>query len=577
MLSHLLYRAFFILVFARFLSVAPGVFAQRVGLPTEKVRQVQHGAEERFLYLGGMEAIQAGSMPKSDSDGQEHAAPTDPPVLAPKLQKELGKALEALQANKPSQARSHLDAVFSLAPDDANVNFLLGMYSAETNDWVVAQRYWEKVLAVHPNHLGALLALGYALVRVDKPAEAAKYLTLAVEGEPTCWRVHALLAAARLREGLLDESIRQAERALELGHGPAEIVQPLLAQALQLHGDKGRAIQVLQTYLNNHAGDAVANEQLENLQTARTDKPTNDTSPAAASTAPRTEVPLANSSLLLPSNWLPPDVDEKVPPVEPGVPCDLNEVIQKSGKRMQEFVANVDRFTATEAVMHESIDKWGLASRTVRLEFNYVVSVEEVRHGILSIQEYRGPGDYLTKFPDGIASVGLPALVLILHPYYAGNFDMTCEGLARWRGAPAWQVYFRQRTDRPNTMRVYKLGVLGPEYPVALKGRAWIQADSHQIVRLETDLVAPLAEIRLAADHVIIDYGPVHFQTQNLEMWLPQSAEVYYDWRGRRSHRRHSFNNYLLFSVDDKQQISTPKSEGSTPADSPGTGTKPSA
>ena len=555
MFSHLLYRAFFILVFVRFFSFAPGVFAQEVSLPTEK-------------------AIQVGSLEKPVPNGQEHAATKDLPVLAPKLQKELGKALEALQANKPAEARSHLDTVSGVAPNDANVNFLLGMYSAEMNDWVVARTYWEKVLAVNPSHLSALLALSYGLVHENKPGEAARYLNQAAEAEPTCWRIYALLAAARLREGLLDESIHQAERALELGHGQAEIVRPLLAQALQLQGDKGRAIQVLQTYLQNHPADAVAKEQLENLVLAG--KPAIGSSLGGAALAPRTEALLTNSSLLLPSNWLPPDVDERVPAVEPGVTCDVNEVLQKSGKRMQEFVANVDRFTATEAVMHESIDKWGLPSRAVKFEFDYVVSVEEVRQGILAIQEYRGAGDSLMKFPDGIATVGLPALVLILHPYNAGNFDMTCEGLARWNGVPAWQVYFRQRTDRPNTMRVYKVGVLGPEYPVALKGRAWIQADTHQIVRLETDLVAPLAEIRLAADHVIIEYGPVHFKAQKLEMWLPQSAEVYYDWRGRRSHRRHSFNNYLLFSVDDKQHISAPKSEGAAPADSPGNATNPS-
>jgi hypothetical protein len=36
-------------------------------------------------------------------------------------------------------------------------------------------------------------------------------------------------------------------------------------------------------------------------------------------------------------------------------------------------------------------------------------------------------------------------------------------------------------------------------------------------------------------------------------------AEVYYDWKGRRIHRRHSFSNYLLFAVDDKQKISAPR------------------
>jgi hypothetical protein len=56
-------------------------------------------------------------------------------------------------------------------------------------------------------------------------------------------------------------------------------------------------------------------------------------------------------------------------------------------------------------------------------------------------------------------------------------------------------------------------------------------------------------------------------------MWLPQSAEVYYDWKGRRIHRRHSFSDYMLFGVEDRQKISVPKVDDSAadvaPAEAP--------
>ncbi|PYT93219.1 MAG: hypothetical protein DMG36_10920 [Acidobacteria bacterium] len=154
----------------------------------------------------------------------------DHPILGFKLQKELGKALEALRADKPADARNHLDTVYRSSPSDADTNFLFGVYSSQMNDWVHARNYWEKVLTLSPNHPGALLSLASALMRESKPNEAAQYLNRAVEAEPTSWRPHAALADAYLRQGLLDESIHQAERALELGHGQAGIVQPLLAR-----------------------------------------------------------------------------------------------------------------------------------------------------------------------------------------------------------------------------------------------------------------------------------------------------------------------------------------------------------
>jgi hypothetical protein len=86
-------------------------------------------------------------------------------------------------------------------------------------------------------------------------------------------------------------------------------------------------------------------------------------------------------------------------------------------------------------------------------------------------------------------------------------------------------------------------------------------------LRLETDLVAPVPQIKLLADRADIEYGPVKFAKSNVNMWLPQSADVYYDWKGQRIHRRHSFSEYLLFAVDDKQKITTPKvDEGPAPS-----------
>ena len=38
-----------------------------------------------------------------------------------------------------------------------------------------------------------------------------------------------------------------------------------------------------------------------------------------------------------------------------------------------------------------------------------------------------------------------------------------------------------------------------------------------------------------------------------------QSADGYCAWLGHRIHRRHKFSNYLLFGVDDLQQINDPK------------------
>jgi len=484
-------------------------------------------------------------------------------VLVPKAQKELGKLLEALRSNKMTEARGHLNTAYRLAPRHPEVNYLFGVYLSQLNEREKAKSYWTRALEFDPRHVGALLCLGEALMREKKLPEAEWYVKRAVDADPSSWRARAILADVFLQQHYLEGAIQEAERAADLGHGQAASIQPLLARALAEGGKEQRAMQVLQEYLKEHPGDATAQEQLKSLQSPVVlMSPSEEAAMAKAKPSAATEIAIA---LPLPSSWLPPDIDERVPPVEPGATCALEEVVRNAGKRMQEFVGNVDRFTATENLVHKSINKSGLSLSPETRRFEYVVSIMETRPGFFNVEEYRSGHAGQNEFPDGVATNGLPTLALIFHPFNAKNFEMSCEGLGRSGGVLAWQVHFRQRADRPNTMRAYRLGANGPAYPVAMRGRAWIAVDSYQIVRLETDLVSPVPEIRLFADHTAIEYGPVHFQNKDVQMWLPQSAEVYYDWRGRRSHRRHSFSNYFLFSVDEKQRISQPKVEAENP------------
>ena len=480
-------------------------------------------------------------------------------ALAPKAQKEIGKALELLRAQKVADARNHLDAANRAAPNQGEVQYLYGVYEKQAGNAEQAKAYWLKAVEYSPKHLLALISLADALLRENRETEALPYATRAVEVEPSSWRGHMVLANVYLRMGSLDEAVKEAERAMELGHDQAAMVQLVLAAVLARKGEKEHASAVLQSYLKEHPSDSDAKKLQEELQKVST---VEGTAGAGSLTAEELSISTsAATALPLPSSWLPPDVDDHVPPVEQGTACALQEVVQKAGKQAQVFVKNVERFTANEFLKHEAVNKWGIAGAPETRKFDYVVAIEELRPGFFGVEEYRGNNSSVSEFPGGVATNGLPALMLIFHPYNAVNFEMTCEGLTRWNGKPAWQVHFRQRKDKPNTMRAYRFGMDGPSYPVALKGRAWILADSFQVTRLETDLIAPVPEIKLFADHTAIEYGPVRFKKRNVEMWLPQSAEVFYDWRGKRIHRRHSFSNYLLFAVDEKQRISEPKVE----------------
>ena len=534
---------------ARFNGVPPTEYTVLVVAPAYLRASKNIDMQGRTLYKVTVDVQPIG-------DSEDAAASIGISALPPKVQRDLGKALEALRANKPGGALSHLEAARRGAPKSAEIEYLFGVYSSQINDQVHAKAYWLKTLELDPKHLSALLAVGYDYLHENKPGEAAPYLSRAVDADPSSWRAHALLAESLVLQGQQDEAMKQAQRAIELGHDRASSAQLVVVRVLVEKGDQERAIHTLEVYVQAHPADKESAKYLERLKNPQP----GDVSGSAA-TGALAAVGAGADALPVPSNWLPPDVDEKVPPVEPGASCSVDDVVHKAGERLMELVTDVDRFTATESLLHESIDKYGLPSSPEKRKFNYVVSIQEVQRGYLNVEEYRNSNGLPAEFPAGVATNGLPALVLIFHPYNAPNFEMACEGLARWTGGLAWQVHFKQRPDKPNNIKRYRIGADGPSYPVSLKGRAWISADTFQIVRLETDLVAPLPQIRLVADHTAIEYGPVKFRNGQVNMWLPQTAEVFYDWKGRRIHRRHSFSNYLLFAVEDKQKITVPKVE----------------
>jgi tetratricopeptide (TPR) repeat protein len=500
-----------------------------------------------------------------------NSAPAGPPILAPNAQKELNKALETLRADKLDEARKHLEKLSHSAPSNPDVNYLWGMYYAQSKDWTRAQGYWEKAIEFLPHHGFSLAALGQLSVQNGDFPKAIDYLTRAVEASPSSWRNEQQLAEAYLLHDEPGQAQKHAERAVELGKDRASPAQLVLAKALLRQNQPQLAQKALIALLSQQPSGIDSQEAAKLLETLKQPvAPPAAVAPVSAAAAAEVAKPAPattsyiRNELLPPAKWMPPDVDESMPMVESGAACPLPQIQDEVAKRVRGFVDGVNRISATEALEHEVVDRYGLTTKHETRNFTYVESLQEVKPGMYRVEEYRNGTMGLDVFPERLASLGLGSLVMIFHPAYSDEYEVTCEGLSRWHGGPAWQIHFRQRPDKPSRLREYS--VAKQVFPVALRGRAWIAADSYQVVSLETDIVAPIPQIRLKAEHISIDYAPVKFRKGNEELWLPQSAELFFDLGGRRIHRRHQFSNYMLFSVEENQKIAVPTVKAETEA-----------
>jgi len=291
-----------------------------------------------------------------------------------------------------------------------------------------------------------------------------------------------------------------------------------------------------------------------------------DTAPATSLIAPPVLATAAANGTAQPNAAAPPERNAMIPPrtdeiiseVAVDVPCSLPTILQGAGHRAEQLLNTLQKFDASERVEHYKLNAAGVPGAADVRNFDYVVSVSHDAHGGFQLQEYRNGGIVRAQqFPSGIITENLSEHGLIFHPLLASGFHFTCEGLGEWKGHSTWLVHFEEKPDQLNPFRWYVVD--GFRYPVQLTGRAWIDAHTYQVVRLESDLLKPVEKIHLTREHISIEYASVHFRTRSEQLWLPQSADLYVEFGGHRFYRRHTFTNFKIFSTDATQEIHTPQ------------------
>jgi tetratricopeptide (TPR) repeat protein len=524
---------------------------------------------ENVQILAGGQRQQLSISLTAESAATPTSVPPGALLLAPNAEKEVSKALEALRDKKPDAARKHLEKASQLAPSHPDISYLWGMYHAQVKDFANAKVYWEKTVQISPQHVFSLAALAQLALQSSDYPTATGYLLRASDAAPSEWRYHEQLSEAYLNQQQNEEAKKHAERALELGKGRAAGAHFVLARIF-VRDNPEAALEQLDAFLASQPSGSRASEARELVDTLhRPELPATATANASLGVETKSALGTQSSAssslavdLIPPPKWMPPDVDDSMPAVEPIAGCPLQKIQEQAGQRVSEFVDAVNRIAATESLDNEVIDRSGLPMRRTSRRFSYVASVQQVRPGMYIMEEYRNGMMDLDMFPERIATLGLTALVMVFHPSYRDDYEMICEGISRRRGGLAWQVHFRQKPNKLARLRSYRVNT--KSYPIALRGRAWISAETFQIETLETGLVSPVPEIQLRDEHIAIDYMPVKFVSRHEELWLPDSAEIYFDFNHRRMHRRHHFGNYMLFAVDENQQISVPTVEANT-------------
>lgn len=501
-------------------------------------------------------------------------------VLAPRAQKEVDRGMKDMRSSKFDSAQKHLSKALAIAPASPYVNYVMGMICLLSKQFSQAEGFLAKSISIDPREPAALLALGTTRLQLNENTGAIQAFEQDVRLDPKSWKAEWMLANAYLRTNDYAKAREHAQKAIAMGKENAAPVALILGQALAGLGAREAATGTFENYLKQYPSDPNAEKiraYVENLK-----KPQQMVVPVAESRGglkaesartPETVAPSGNSVIAtvppvdLPpkENWAPPDVDAVNPFLISGAGCSLQKVMKLAANKAEQLVNTLQQFSATEDYQSVEIKRDERLETPETRHYSYLALVEKPNPRLIEVHEFRDSHSAAKDMPGILADMGTPALALAFHPLFSSAYNWSCEGLGEWNGKSVWVIHFAQRKEEPTSL-LQAFETASEEYALPLKGRAWV-SESGEIMHLDTDLTHAVKEIGMMREHFSIDYGPVSFTSHKIKLWLPQDADVYYQFRGHYIHHYHHYSNFKLFWVGTSQKDSkTPPNRDEKPS-----------
>jgi len=493
--------------------------------------------------------------------GDAGSKPASGIVMSPKLQAELDKGLQDMRKKQYEAARSQFSKAAKIAPSNTDVLFLLGTSELALQHTEQARTQFETVLKLDPAYEKALLAVGELQLQSGDTSAAIVSLEKAFDVNGASWRTHLLLATAYARAERLKDAEAHAARAASLAQEKGAFATFLLGEIQYAEGEWLQAKASWELVVSQFPNDPVVPKAKEKLKRTAEWRPEDGTA-ATANISP-VVAPAAMMVPVVERPWAPPDIDSKEYRLASNAPCQIDEVLAHALHRMNAQMENFEKFTATERIEHQEVDRVGMPGPVQSRDFYYIVFVHPFKDNSVYLEENRTSLTNVDAFPTSLATTGLNSLgVSVLQPAYSTDIAYECEGLTNVRGEAAWQIRFQDERTTGTSMRQWRKA--GRLYDIPIKGRIWVAAASFDLLRIETDLIHPVSQLELDRDHLSVDYGPVDFESGKARLWLPWSAEMYMELHRKRYHHKHFLTDYMLFAVDTSHKVNNPKPPAET-------------
>jgi VWFA-related protein len=228
----------------------------------------------------------------------------------------------------------------------------------------------------------------------------------------------------------------------------------------------------------------------------------------------------------------------------------LPEILRRVSANLQKFVTDFVNTTALETIEETEQKRSAGTPESKMQKFRYQVLAR--REGsAFTLVEYRtdlqGGEEHPNKLSRTfIKMTGFASTQLFFGPLQQPWSDFLYLGRQKIGGSPTEAVAFAEHVDPVAIMGRFSIGVAS--LPILVQGVAWIRTSDYQILRIRTDLLAPLPP--LAQVTTLVLYANTQFRDSATALWLPREVEVKVGLGPYLFSNRHRYSDYRLFRVD---------------------------
>jgi len=221
-------------------------------------------------------------------------------------------------------------------------------------------------------------------------------------------------------------------------------------------------------------------------------------------------------------------------------------------RKITAYLTSLADLHCTESVTQEKITPSGHVSATERAKYDYLIMMDG-NGDDFQLNETRlatSKGTPKVSPASMLVSNGVPTVLLVFHPYYRSSFKFEAGAEEMVNGKTLIPIHFEHIDGRRTPAA---LALRGREYPLELRGTAWLDKQAGEVVKIDASLERDMSDIGLRTLHIHVEYKPEEVGNAVSTIDLPALAVV--DVTTPRQHWRntHVFDAYKSFSIDVQQ------------------------